>query len=55
MQPDLLSKVLLAAGNTDSNSTESKPSKEELVSSRPTLHSRDKEMVKYVYKQLIKV
>ncbi|XP_027897748.1 uncharacterized protein LOC114159787 isoform X2 [Xiphophorus couchianus] len=43
-KPDLLSKVLLAAGNTDSNSTESKPSKEELVSSRPTLHSRDKEM-----------
>ncbi|XP_023205350.1 uncharacterized protein LOC102220557 isoform X2 [Xiphophorus maculatus] len=43
-KPDLLSKVLFAAGNTDSNSTESKPSKEELVSSRPTLHSRDKEM-----------
>ncbi|XP_016531947.1 uncharacterized protein LOC103144942 isoform X1 [Poecilia formosa] len=43
-KPDLLSKVLLAAGNTDSNSTESKPSKEELESSRPTLHSGDKEM-----------
>ncbi|PWA17678.1 hypothetical protein CCH79_00008071, partial [Gambusia affinis] len=43
-KPDLLSKVLFAAGNTDSNSTESKPSKEELASSRPTLHSRDKEM-----------
>ncbi|XP_043957383.1 uncharacterized protein LOC122822612 isoform X1 [Gambusia affinis] len=43
-KPDLLSKVLFAAGNTDSNSTDSKPSKEELASSRPTLHSRDKEM-----------
>ncbi|KAM4717502.1 uncharacterized protein FYW61_017580 isoform 2-T2 [Anableps anableps] len=43
-KPKLISKVLGAAGNADSISSDSKPSKEDRVSSRPSLLSADKEM-----------